>query len=141
MTIAVPNPPGLPLPYDYWILIANLGMSVFVPAPDSAVIPADSGAPSEPLISQVEDTSGPVRAARVYEYKSAARVEGATTLLDEPAVAQRGSRMRRASTREVDLAIILVTDERDNDAEHGLADVRVDRAWDEGLLAVVSRPV
>jgi len=32
--------------------------------------------------------------------------------------------VRKASTLEVDIALTELADERDNDAEHGLADVR-----------------
>ncbi len=138
MTIAVPNPPGLPLPFDYSILIANLGMSVVVPAPDSAEAFAVSDTSSALKARSAKGTS---RSYPSLQAQTSVRVDVAQPV---------GRPQRRASTREVDTAFTELANERADEISEGrdhdrLVDDRhvgrLDAAWDEGLLAVVQRPV
>lgn len=113
VTINIPQPiPFPPLPGDALILLGNIGMSVVVPAPDSAEAFADSSLPSEPLMTSVENVSRPLRGARVYEHRRGGSPVGETTLLDRRAVEHRSLRVRKASTREIDTALTKLADDR-----------------------------
>ena len=138
VTILIENPMfgGDPLPGDAVILNANIGMSVVVPVPDSAMATADFSSPSEPLITSAENVSPWHRPAQVYTPEHAARVFNAesTQPLRRP--------QRKASTRDVDLAIMDLSNERLNSRAHDRLAVdrhirNLDSAWDDAIVVVV----
>ena len=91
---------------------AKIGMSVVVPAPDAAVAAEDSSSLSEPLMTSVEDVGKPLRTARAHAPKRAVMFDvESTPTLRRP--------LRKASAREVDLAIIDLTVERADEVGYG----------------------
>ena len=142
VTILIENPVfgEDPIPGDAAILNANIGMSVVVPAPDAAATYPVSSSPSEPLITLAENVGRRHRAARVHAPSRTAPVFDV-----EPRPTARRP-LRKTSMREVDLALTDLTDDRFDRHEHdrlaeGRNVGRLDAAWDEGLMAVVSRPL
>ena len=137
VTINIPVPfPSPSLDGDMLILLNNIGMSVAVPPPPPlAVTLAVFSSASEPLLASDGDASVPLRAAPLFHAESAWPVY-------RP--------LRKLSTREVDLALMELTDERRSELsdprEHdGLAadrDARrIDSVWDEAIGAILSGPV